>query len=229
MSEIAAISKTQVDRLGDRLRKSFLSDADLRTLDDYRRSFGGAYEEVVRTIREKLNLEPTGRPAKSTSSIVEKLHRESIRLSQVQGIAGCRIVVGDTHEQNRVTYLLQRIFPSASLVDRRIHPSYGYRAVHMIIKILGKLIEVQIRTELQHLWAELSEKFSDKIDPTIKYGGGDKEIQKLLSSFSGLVKHYEEVEKKISTVRKSSALQVQMNDLKRGITNLINKHTNLFT
>lgn len=45
----------------------------------------------------------------------------------------------------------------------------------MIVEIGGKSIEVQIRTSLQHWWAELSEKFSDLIDPAIKYGGGDRE------------------------------------------------------
>ena len=75
------LSKTQIDRLGDRLRTGSIEESDLKILDDYRRSFGQAYEEVVRIIRERLNLDLTGRPAKSTSSIIEKLHRESIRLS----------------------------------------------------------------------------------------------------------------------------------------------------
>ena len=63
------LSKTQIDRLGDRLRQGAFSEADLRLLDDYRRSFGGAYETVVRVIRAQLWLEPTGRSAKSTSSM----------------------------------------------------------------------------------------------------------------------------------------------------------------
>ena len=91
-------SKTQIDRLGDRLRAGSLTESDLIILDEYRRSFGEAYESVVRTIRQSLGLEPTGRPAKSTGSISEKLRRESIRLSQIQDIAGCRIVVHDVLE-----------------------------------------------------------------------------------------------------------------------------------
>jgi ppGpp synthetase/RelA/SpoT-type nucleotidyltranferase len=56
----------------------------------------------LKTIRDQLGLEPTGRPAKSTTSITEKLHRESIRLTQIQDIAGCRIVISDIAEQERV-------------------------------------------------------------------------------------------------------------------------------
>jgi putative GTP pyrophosphokinase len=64
------LTKTQVDRLGDRLRKGNITEADLRLLDQYRRSFSEAYEGVVEAIRTQLALEPTGRPAKSTTSIL---------------------------------------------------------------------------------------------------------------------------------------------------------------
>ena len=46
----AKLTKTQIDRLGDRLRKGHMSEADLKMLDDYRKSFSKAYEEVIRTI-----------------------------------------------------------------------------------------------------------------------------------------------------------------------------------
>lgn len=163
-------SKTAVDRLGNRLRRGAVTAADLRDLDEYRRSFAEAYENVVVTIRERLRLDPTGRPAKSTGSIVEKLNRESIRLVQVQDIAGCRVVVPDVDEQDRVVDALRTAFPTVSVVDRRANPSHGYRAVHIIVQIFGKSVEIQMRTWLQHLWAELSEKLSDTIDPNIKYG-----------------------------------------------------------
>jgi hypothetical protein len=50
----AQLSKTQVDRLGNRLRKGDISEADLPLLDGYRRSFTDAYEDVVRKIRDQL-------------------------------------------------------------------------------------------------------------------------------------------------------------------------------
>ena len=88
---VAILSKTQIDKLGERLKSGSPDEADLRELDEYRRSFGAGYEHVVGLVRGRLRLEPTGRPAKSTSSIVDKLRRESIRLTQIQDIAGCRI------------------------------------------------------------------------------------------------------------------------------------------
>src|SRR5712664_1005208 len=96
------LSKTQIDKLGDRLKKGDITEADLRLLDEYRRSFSEGYEFVIRAIRAVLGLEATGRPAKSTTSIVEKLQRESIRLTQIQDIAGCRIIVPRIVEQQTI-------------------------------------------------------------------------------------------------------------------------------
>jgi hypothetical protein len=188
------ISKTQIDRLGDRLKGGPHAESDLRLLEDYRRSFGEAYEAVIQTIRQRGQF-PTGRLAKSTRSIVEKLRRESIRLSQMQDIAGCRVVVADVVEQEQVVASLKTDFPGASVIDRRDNPSYGYRAVHIIAIISGKPVEIQVRTALQHLWAELSEKSSDVLDPTIKYGGGTDSWRSFLTSSSKAVASYEDLEK----------------------------------
>lgn len=189
-----SFTKTQIDRLGDRLRRVPHTETDLRLLDGYRRSFGDAYDEVIRIIRER-NQFPSGRSAKSIRSIADKLRRESIRLSQVQDIAGCRIVVTDVMEQERVVASFGAAFPRASVIDRREKPSYGYRAVHIVAEISGKPVEIQVRTWLQHTWADLSEKSSDVLDPTIKYGGGPVKWRNLLTESSESVASYEVFEK----------------------------------
>jgi putative GTP pyrophosphokinase len=188
------ISKTKIDRLGDRLRKGDITEPNLRLLDEYRRSFNTAYEVVAGSIRRQLNLEPTGRPAKSTTSIAEKLSRESIRLTQIQDIAGCRLVVSAIADQQRVVTALAELFPDSIIMDRKEHPSHGYRAVHVIARSEGKLVEIQVRTALQQLWAELSEKLSDRVDPAIKYGGGEEPIKRLLRDTSSMVAGIEDLE-----------------------------------
>jgi len=119
-------SKSQIDRLGDWLKEEQETQEDLRMLDEFRRSFSPAYQMVIAVIRDKLGLQPTGRPAKSTSAISEKLKRESIRLTQIQDIAGCRLILSDSVEQDRVVSDLIRVFPAAKVIDRRISPSHGY-------------------------------------------------------------------------------------------------------
>jgi ppGpp synthetase/RelA/SpoT-type nucleotidyltranferase len=181
------LSKSQIDRLGERLRRGSPAEADLRTLDAYRRAFSETYERVIEVIRDKVGLKPTGRPAKSTKSIIDKLRRESLRLSQMQDIAGCRVIVSDIRSQNEVAASLRTAFDRTSLIDRREHPSHGYRAVHLIVSDANKNVEVQIRTELQHQWGEVSEKLSDTVDIAIKYGGGQRDIREYLDRTSRLV------------------------------------------
>ena len=207
------LSKTQGDRLGDRLRKGDISEADLRLLDQYRRSFTEAYEIVVGAIRRELGLEPTGRPAKSTTSISDKLRRESIRLTQIQDIAGCRLIASDIAEQDMVVQSLGRLFEHITVVDHRHQPSHGYRAVHVIATCRGTLIEIQVRTSLQHLWAELSEKFSDVIDPAIKYGGGDKDIREILALLSAAVDSAELLEVELAATRAQFSSRGSLEDV----------------
>lgn len=206
------LSKTQIDRLGERLKKGDISEDDRRLLNDYRRSFSEAYEYVVGRIQKELGLKPTGRQPKTVESITEKLRRESIRLTQIQDIAGCRVVVPDVVRQDEVVRALSVLFKSASIVDRRRKPSHGYRAVHIIVTHLGKTVEIQIRTELQDAWAELSEKLSNIEDPSIKYGGGDEQIQNILTLESFLVGFIEFVETGLAEYELQSSTEGALNE-----------------
>ncbi|MEP6788835.1 MAG: RelA/SpoT domain-containing protein [Acidobacteriota bacterium] len=112
-------------------------------------------------------------------------------MSQIQDISGCRLIVKNIDAQESAVESLTKLFENSGVVDRRKQPSHGYRAVHVIVTCLDKVIEVQIRTLLQQLWAELSEKFSDVVDPAIKYGGGDKPVQDILIKTSTSVAVHE--------------------------------------
>jgi putative GTP pyrophosphokinase len=191
------ISNTQIDRLGDRLRSNEIMDADLQLLNDYRLSFAPAYEAVVDILRSALKLEPTGRPAKSTISIIDKLRRESLRLRQMQDIAGCRVIVSDVGKQDEAVTWLTEAFPESSVADRRKSPSHGYRAVHVVVRQAGIPVEVQVRTELEHSWAQLSEKLADVVGPTVKYGGGPELLRSTLLDLSDLLGQMEALERKL--------------------------------
>ena len=122
-------------------------------------------------------------------------------------------------EQERVIVSLCNAFPEATVVDRRANPNYGYRAIHVIARISGKLVEIQVRTVLQHVWAELSEKLSDVHDPDIKYGGGPEMDRELLTRASHLVAKHEELEQTLHV----EELPEDLSRMKKWLTEFLRK------
>ena len=165
-------------------------------MESYRSSFFPAYQSVVHTLSGSLKHKVTGRPAKSTTALVDKLERQKVRLSQVQDIAGCRVIVDDLFLQERALLALEVYLKSPTIFDRRASSSHGYRAIHLVANIDGRRVEVQLRTQLQHLWAEISEKLADTVDPAIKYGVGDPVVLRFLENLSRSIKLVEEEESK---------------------------------
>lgn len=228
-----SLSKSQLDRLGERLREDKMTAEDLRLLDEYRRSFSGGYEHVVGTIRDELRLESTGRPAKSTTSIRDKLRRESIRLSQIQDIAGCRIVVPDILAQDSAVEALIGKLGNMKVFDRRARSSHGYRAVHLIAQCFGRPIEIQVRSALQHMWAELSEKISDVIDPALKYGHGPEWWSAWLLDASNNVAESERLQRGVQELKIEAGpvshvpeVADRLNKLEIRLIDLTTKHQN---
>ena len=89
------------------------------------------------------------------------------RTPPMQDIAGCRLIVEDVLEQEEVLErLLQLPWEASQVDDRRLRPSHGYRAGHVIVTAVGHPVEIQIRTALQDRWAQISEKMAA--------GGGER-------------------------------------------------------
>jgi putative GTP pyrophosphokinase len=194
-------SASQLNKLGERLRKGTATDDDIRALNDYRESFRPAYERVV-TALESLGLDVGGRSAKTVGSIVAKLAREKTRLSTMQDIAGCRVEVSNRLEQDRIVGEITNLFSGCKVDDRRAKPSHGYRAVHVIVVVDGCPVEIQVRTTLQNAWAQTTERLADRIDPAIKYGGGSDEVLARLTMASETVQEIEQDEIKVAGFQK---------------------------
>jgi hypothetical protein len=165
------LSRSQVDRLGRRLRRAEVpSVEDLRLLEQVRRTYEDARLEVVATLLS-AGLEGTSR-LKTTSTIIDKLRRETtMGLSRMQDIAGVRLVIEGTRlDQDRVVEHIGGPFDETTTLDRRERPSYGYRAVHVIVRSQGCLVEIQVRTPMQDQWAQIVERLADVLGRQIRYG-----------------------------------------------------------
>lgn len=187
------MSNSQIDKLGRDLRSGQIDADHLRRLELFRTEFGEAYKAVEDLFVNKLKLRITGRPSKSTVAIVEKLKRETIRLSQVQDIAGCRVLVPDIGAQDKLVQVLDTMLGRVVIDDKRDVPTHGYRAVHVIALHGSRPVEVQVRTFHQHAWAEISEKLADAFGQSIKYGTGEQWALKFLSNLSDLTAKLEGV------------------------------------
>ena len=162
-------------------------------MDAYRRAFDIASEKLATQLGSHELGKFTQR-TKSTPSILAKLKRQpNTRLSQIQDVLGIRFVVPDWQEQEHLCSALKAIFREYKVIDRRTNPSFGYRAIHFMVRVDSKLVEIQIRAVFQHLWSELSEDFADKEGHDLKYGGGDKRLLAFLEELSDNV-HASELE-----------------------------------
>ncbi|MGH8898056.1 MAG: hypothetical protein ACRDZ4_13810 [Egibacteraceae bacterium] len=133
------MTKGEIDRIGDRLRATGpITQEDLRALQALRSQHADALDSAAAILRERLQLRPTRR-LKTVNTLVEKLQRQrSMRLSRMQDIAGMRVVLpGTRDDQDRVVEQICSQFERAKVIDRRANPSCGYRAVHVIVQVAG--------------------------------------------------------------------------------------------
>lgn len=177
-------SATEIDRLGDALREDGEPSVEQRLkYDEYREEFAEALAEVQRDLQRLAGVAAVGR-LKTFETVTAKMRRQTIRLSQVADIAGCRVVVATLAEQEHLLRQIRDAWSDCRIRDYRENPQFGYRAVHAIVRARGRLVEIQIRTTAQNAWANFSEAIAYGVDISIKYGGGPDEVRTFLESLA---------------------------------------------
>jgi ppGpp synthetase/RelA/SpoT-type nucleotidyltranferase len=153
---------------------------DLIVIDNWRSSHAPPLQTIKMLLKRRaksVDADATvAQRLKRLSSIRAKLQRESIRLQQMQDLGGCRAIVKNMASLRKLTKIFDSSFEKNpkrpdlkrhSLVDKKDYISSpkpdGYRSVHYVLSYQtltpylecynGHLIEVQIRTRLQHAWA----------------------------------------------------------------------------
>jgi ppGpp synthetase/RelA/SpoT-type nucleotidyltranferase len=167
------LSKSQVNRLGDRLKRSpSISEEDRVRFDAFREGYAAPMRAVAATLTGRLGVEANPR-LKTVGTIIDKLRREQgSHLASIQDIAGVRIVRDmSRREQDVLVAGILEIFPGGKVKDRRAEPSFGYRAVHVVVVVNDLPVEIQVRTQVQHAWAEMIEKVGDRWGREVRYGG----------------------------------------------------------
>ncbi len=201
------VSKSAVRRAGSTLRRFAREEATdaeadeaLGVIDANRRSFSDPLNAVAALggiLRESGIQGEVSQRLKRMLTIAQKIVvRESgLDLSRMQDIGGCRVVLDsdDVADLRRFEGLVCDYWGdgckrSSNYVDRPRES--GYRAIHIVVVQDGRMIEIQLRTQRMHLWAELVESLSGVLGTNYKQDG-DSLVQDFARQLS-LAMHAEE-------------------------------------
>ncbi len=141
---------------------------------------------------------------KSPSSLKDKILRESKNyeepLSMITDLAGVRIITYFTEDVDKIVPLIEKEFKidKKKSIDKRkkTDPStFGYVSIHLILELSAKRsalpeysafsglkCEIQVRTILQHAWAEIEHDIVYKSNEEIPY-----ELRHRFASLAGLL------------------------------------------
>ncbi|WP_305952163.1 hypothetical protein [Emticicia oligotrophica] len=194
-------TKGEVDRLGHKIRQFSISmdDETLIELQNYRTSHKDALSqtftilcELTKKIHPRLIV--TFR-IKRFESIIGKLERyPEMRFSRMWDIAGCRCIVRNDND----VYKLKRLIEDNQALEIVKEYDYiknpqedGYKSLHLFVKHVSndKIVEVQLRNQVNHNWATLVEITDFLFDSRLKEYGENKELlrfHKLLSKIENL-------------------------------------------
>lgn len=200
MQRLTNMTNAEIDKLGSRLRAGSIDSAAIGDLAAFWASFDNTVTTVLGTL-DGLGMASSKRIGKSRLSITAKLLRSSMRLSQMQDIVGARIVVENLNEQETALGSIVSTFPTAKVNDKRLRPNHGYRAVHVIV-YAPRPFEIQIRTLLQHEFAELVEAVSTRNNTPLKYGVGPTHVYGMILFVADLFGEVEALEQ----LRKTSPM-----------------------
>lgn len=241
------VSKSKIDKAGTILsRESYTTIEELEQnemlFDGFRRTH---LQPLTSTTLELQNwFKIDGSPyiivqrLKRKPQILRKLKRFNVRLTQLQDIGGLRIIVDQNSDVDKlIKYITSKLKSQKSLQIKRIvdyrergRDDSGYRATHIILERDGVFLELQIRSRIQHYWAELIERTSVIYGHVIKELDGDSAVIDYFKKLSDLFYLIEtgqkpDVNQKIDVERKRQEAETLINhaDSKNILSGYVNE------
>lgn len=231
-----ALTKSKIDRAGIALAKDSFRDVEEMieledAFDEYRKSHLEPLSETTLELQKWLNEYGhdyyIAQRLKRKPQIVRKLNRLSVRLTQLQDIGGCRIIVEKNELIDKIIEFLEHKIKSTAELNLLRITDYrekgrdvtGYRSVHLLLERNGKKLELQLRSRIQHYWAESIERTSVIYGYHLKESEGDERV---ISYFQKLSDAFFEIESgRTPSVR--SRLEIDV--AKREAEEIIRKHS----
>ena len=198
-------TRNQIKKAGRVLAKGTIDVAEelrsIEVLDNWRASHAYPLHVIATNLRQKTKGTDTivVQRLKRLDSIIAKLKRKrSIGLYDMQDLAGCRVIAPTVEEVYQLSnqYKNSRIKHRHHKTDDYIEKpkKSGYRGIHMIYKYHsdknddyeGMFVEIQFRTQLQHLWSTAVETMGLYTGTNLKAGLGPDEVLKFFALVSSL-------------------------------------------
>lgn len=195
------ISKADIDRLGDKIRleKNAVSEETLNDLQNYRTSHREILSQSFTFLCDiSRKIHPSTIVTyriKRFESIIGKLNRyPDMRFSRMWDIGGCRCITRNNYDVYKIKGIIlnDADFEIVKEYDYIKQPQKdGYKSLHLFIKRKAndKIIELQLRNQVDHNWATLVEITDLLFDSKLKEFGENKDLLKfhlLLSNINNL-------------------------------------------
>lgn len=175
------VSNSRLVKVGAALAEGSATHTDEELLREFLQECA-RLEQVIKsevsTLAQAFAPVEVSSRTKSRKTLVEKLRRISMALPRIDDVIGVRVVLidGGLGTQDKFGEALTAHFGPATVTmkDRRNSPQRGYRALHIIGRRDGHRFEIQVRTYLQHLWAQAYEEVADRLNARfLRYEDGD--------------------------------------------------------
>jgi ppGpp synthetase/RelA/SpoT-type nucleotidyltranferase len=160
-------------------------EAAIKVIEGWRHAHARPLSRVASNLRHYVAAERkpwVTQRLKKFPTIADKLVREpKMKLSRMADIGGVRALLPDQEAAYRIASRLRRNWTIIRFRDYVAKPKAdGYRALHLISRHRGQLIEIQLRTPLQDNWANMVEILARLGAPDLKYGGGPEHLREFL-------------------------------------------------
>lgn len=189
--ETVQYGKKKINKTGRILADTHTSDNDffaaLEILNNWRAAHALPLDVIADSLATMLPEALVARRLKRLDSIVMKLKRfPDMDLYRIQDLGGCRAVVKSVDDVYNAVDKVKLQITTHELkreYDYLANPkSSGYRSYHLVFQYSNEeeyknmLIEMQIRTELQHIWATAIEVMGLYTKSSLKSSQGDEKI-----------------------------------------------------
>lgn len=195
-------SKTKIDRAGELLKNNSGSSEEMTAsfdiLSNWRAYHAMPLDTFAKVLRERsqrisVNAFVAQRLKRTPSILLKLSSHKTMRLSTMQDIGGLRAILESTAQVYKLLDLYKRSKSKHSLFSLDDYISVpkkdGYRSVHLVYKLARKphvFLELQLRSQLQHIWATGVEVFGTLQNSSFKSGKGNRKWLDFFALLSSL-------------------------------------------